>query len=400
MDKNSDDFFADSEPEENFEELLNQSIVEPIHFSPGEKVEAAITKIAREWVFIDLGGKSEGCISIDEFMDDENNVTVKEGETISAYFLSSRNSEMRFTTRLTGSTAGNELLEEAFHSRIPVEGVVEKEVKGGFEVKIPGNTRAFCPYSQMGFHRIENAGQFIGSEFTFKIIEYSEKGRNIILSNRAVLEEERQKQKDALREKLKEGMTVSGEITSIRNFGAFVDIGGVEGLIPISEISWGRVEDIHSELSIGQKLDVSIKKLDWGNDKFSFSIKDILSDPWDDVSLKYPEGSTQKGKVARLTTFGAFVTLEPGIDGLVHISELGKGKKINHPRDVLEKDQTIEVKVLKVNQEGKRLSLTMVSEEPDSNDIDYRQHMTPSNKKTPGSFGTLGDILREKMKKR
>ena len=398
MDKDNQGYNTETEPEENFEELLNQSIVDPLYLNPGEKVEAVITTVTKDGVFIDLGGKSEGYVAINEFMDDENNITIKEGDTINAYFLSSRNNEMLFTTRLSGGAAGNEHLEEAYRNRIPLEGLVEKEIKGGFEVKIAGNIKAFCPYSQMGLHRVKSSDQYIGQSLTFKIIEYGEKGRNIIISNRTVLEEERRKQKDALMESLEEGMTVSGEITSIRKFGAFVDIGGIEGLIPISEISWGRVEDINGSLSVGQKVDVAIKKLDWGNDKFSFSLKEILPDPWDDIGLKYPEGSSHTGKVVRLAPFGAFVTLEPGIDGLVHISELGKGKRINHPREVLEENQSIEVKIGRLNEEDKRLSLLMVSDEQDSEDsAAYKKYMAETSKKSSGSFSTLGDILRAKM---
>jgi len=399
MDQDNQDFNAESESEENFEEMLNQSVVELVHLDPGEKVEAVITSLTREWVFIDLGGKSEGYIAQSEFVDDEGNITVKEGDTINAYFLSSRNNEMLFTTRLAGDTTGGRHLEEAFHNRIPVEGFVEKEIKGGFEVKIAGNIRAFCPYSQMGLQRVEKTDQYVGQHLTFKIVEYGEKGRNIVISNRVVLEEERQQQKDALRESLKEGMTVSGEITSIRDFGAFVDVGGIEGLIPLSEISWGRVEDINSSLFVGQKVDVAIKKLDWGNDKFSFSLKDILPDPWSDISMKYPEGSSHKGTVARLARFGAFVTLEPGVDGLVHISELGKAKRINHPREVLEENQPIEVKIIRVDEKEKRLALAMVSDEQDSKDDDYYKKHMADKRKSSGSFGTLGDILRAKMDK-
>ena len=320
MDQDNNNGFIETESDENFEELLNQSIGELAHFNPGEKVEALITQITKEWVFIDVGGKSDGCIAINEFIDDEGNITIKEGDTIDVYFLSSRNNELLFATRLTGDTTGTEHLQEAYHSGIPVEGLVEKEIKGGFEVKIAGNTRAFCPYSQMALHRVEDTGQYVGQDLTFKIIEYGKKGRNIIVSHRTVLEEERQKQKDALRETLEEGMTVSGQITSIRKFGAFIDIGGLEGLIPISEISWGRVDDINSLLSVGDKVDAVIQKLDWKNDKFSFSVKEILPDPWNNVGLKYPEGSVHEGNVARLVPFGAFVTLEPGVDGLLHIS--------------------------------------------------------------------------------
>ena len=401
MDEKKQDISIETEPEENFEELLNQSVVGPIRLSPGESVEAVITQITPEWVFIDLGGKTEGYMAKSEFIDDEGSITIEEGGTIGAYFLSSRNGEMLFTTRLSGSTTGSKHLEEAYHNRIPVEGLVEKEIKGGFEIKITGNIRAFCPYSQMGLHRVKKNDQYIGQHLTFKIIEYGEKGRNIIISNRTVLEEERQKEKEALMESLEEGMTVSGEITSIQKFGAFVDIGGIEGLIPISEISWGRVEDVSSMLSAGQKVDVAIKKLDWGNDKFSFSLKEILPDPWDDVELKYPEGSSHTGEVVRLAPFGAFVTLEPGIDGLIHISELGKGKRINHPSEVLDAHQAIEVKITSINSAKKRIALSLAIDEKDQQEADsYKKYLTESNWKESGAFNTLGDILRAKMEKK
>jgi len=375
-------------------------MVAPVHLAPGERVEAVVTKITQKWIFIDVGGKSEGYIVREEFSDDDGEIALKEGDGVNAYFLSSRNNELLFTTRLSTSSARNEHLEQAYHNRIPVEGFVEKEIKGGFEIKIAENVRAFCPYAQMGLQRVDNATHYIGQHLTFRIIEYAEKGRNIIVSHRAILEEERQKQKDALRKSLKEGMKVSGEIISIKRFGAFVDIGGLEGLIPIAEIAWGRVEDIDSILSVGQKVDVVIKKLDWENDKFSFSLKEIQPDPWNDVGLRYPEGSIHKGTVSRLAPFGAFVTLEPGIDGLVHISELGKGKRINHPREVLEENQSIEVRIAKIAEGGKRLSLALVSDEQGSEEIDYKKYMVAGGKKPSESFGTLGDIIRAKMKKK
>jgi small subunit ribosomal protein S1 len=391
---------TENESEESFEDLLKQSIVAPVRLSPGEKVKTEVIKITGEWVFIDLGAKSEGSISVDEFVDEEGRMTLKEGDKIDAYFLSSKNNEMLFTTRLSGPTTNPELLEEAYHNQIPVEGFVEKEVKGGFEVKLGGNIRAFCPFSQMGLKRVESSGGHIGRHMTFKVIEYLEKGQKIIVSNRVILEEELEEQKKALKESLKEGMTVSGEITSIRKFGAFVDIGGLEGLIPISEISWGRVEDISGLLSIGQKVDVSIKKLDWENDRFSFSLKDVLPDPWSNIGLKYPEGSRHRGKVSRLVPFGAFVTLEPGIDGLIHISELGKTKRINHPREILKENQVLDVEIAEIDEAGNRLSLTLISEEPkeDQSD-DYKKHLSVRGKSS-GSLGTLGDILREKMDKK
>ena len=196
-------------------------------------------------------------------------------------------------------------------------------MKGGFEVKVAGSVRAFCPYSQMGLRRTDNPDTYVGRHLSFRITEYGEKGRNIILSHRAILEEERRQQKEELRETLREGMTVKGTVTSIREFGAFLSIGSVEGLLPISEIGWGRVADINEVLTVGQELEVVVKQIDWENDRFSFSLKETLADPWEMVTQAFPEGSFHTGKVARLTNFGAFVTLSAGVDGLIHISRLG-----------------------------------------------------------------------------
>jgi small subunit ribosomal protein S1 len=386
----------ENDTEESFEDLLNKTSFTPLYLNPGEQIEAEVIKITDEWVFIDTGGKSEGYISLNEFIDEERNITIKEGEIIKVYFLSSRNNERHFTSRLSMESSGKEFLKDAFNNGIPVQGIVDKEIKGGFEVKIAGNVRAFCPYSQMSINATDE-GDPVGEELTFKISEYSGKGRNIIVSRRVILEEEREKIKLELKDTLKEGMTVSGTVASIRNFGAFIDVGGIEGLVPISEISWGQVEDIQSILSVGQKVDVMIMNLDWAKDKFSFSLKEVLPNPWDGIQNRYPEGSVHEGQVVRLAKFGAFVNLEPGVDGLVHISELGKGKRINHPREVLENKQKIKVKVNSLDEEKRRLSLSILGNEGEDEDRDDYRKKYLDNSKSSGSFGTLGDLLKAKL---
>ena len=385
--------------EESFAELLEQSAVSSIRPEPGQKVKAVILKITPEWIFLDLGGKSEGYLATKELTDEEGRLTAKEGEAIEAYFLATdRNNERLFTTKIGGGEAGRTHLEEAWRSGIPVEGIVEKEIKGGFEVKIAGSARGFCPYSQMGLQRVEDASRYVGQRLSFKITEYGERGRNLILSNRAVLEEKRQEQREALKASLREGMTVRGKIVSIRDFGAFVNVDGLEGLIPISEVGWGRVEDIREVLTEGQEVEVVVMKMDWEKNRFSFSLKEALPDPWENLERKYPEGSHHTGKVARLTHFGAFVTLEEGVDGLVHISKLGGGKRIHHPKDVVAEGQEIEVKVESIDKANKRLSLSLfwpdkAEEERESREEDYRQYA----KETPKSMGTLGDLLKSKL---
>lgn len=325
---------------------------------PGQKIEATVVRIAKDWIFLDLGAKSEGSVAKNEFTDAEGNLTVAEGDRVQVYFLSQKKSERLFTAKVSGGAVAGHL-DEACRNGIPVEGTVTGETKGGFEVKFSGSVRAFCPFSQMEMRRIENSEEYIGKKFAFRVTKFSEHGKNIVVSRRALLEEERAQQKEALQQSLAVGQTVKGVITSIREFGAFVDIGGIEGLIPVSEIAWGRIEDIHERLAVGQEVTVTVLKLDWDQDRYSFSLKDSLPDPWEGISGMFAEGSVVTGKVVRLTEFGAFVSLAPGIDGLVHISKLGAGRRISHPREVVQVGDALEVKIDSVDPEKKRLSLSL-----------------------------------------
>ncbi|MGC9196534.1 MAG: 30S ribosomal protein S1, partial [Syntrophobacteraceae bacterium] len=349
----SRDEFAE---EESFADLLRQSTLKPLRFNPGQKVKAKVVSISSEWVFIDMGGKSEGYLDAKEFLDDEGRLSVTEGELIEAYFLSADENQMRFTTRISGAEAGRFYLEEAWQNAIPVEGLVEKEIKGGFEIRIAGGLRGFCPFSQMGLQR-ENPKDITGRHLDFRITQYDEKGRNIVLSNRAVMEEERLRQREEQKGLLLEGTKVTGTISSIHNFGAFVKVGSIDGLIPVSEIGWDRTEDINEVLKVGQEVEVIAMKLDWENDRLSFSLKRALPDPWESIEKDFPPGSRHTGTVVRLTNFGAFVSLAPGVDGLLHISKLGAGKKIRYPHEAVSNGQEIEVKIDSIDRENKRISL-------------------------------------------
>ncbi len=343
---------------ENFEKLLEDSFSGVSRLKPGQEIEAEIVSITDNCIFLQLNGKSEGQLDVEEFMDRDGNITVSEGDKVKAYFLNSKNGEIHFTTRISGEKAGDALLQSAFEGEIPVEGTVEKEIKGGFEVKI-GESRAFCPYSQMGMKRVENAQEYIGKHLTFKILEYKEKGRNILVSNRAILEKERREKVEALKKTLKEGMTVTGVVKSLRDFGAFIDLDGVQALLPVSEISRSRVKDIEEVLSIGQKIEAVILKLDWAAERISVSMKKLLADPWDSAEGKYKEGSQHTGEVVRLTNFGAFVSLEPGLDGLIHISDLEKDSR-DYPerkQKKLKVGERITVEINSVDAVKKRISL-------------------------------------------
>jgi len=384
--KNSEDF------EEDFATLFEQSYIEVDSLEPGQSIETTIVSISGECIFLQLSGKSEGILVIGEMTDKEGNLTVKEGDKVKVFFLSSQNGEMHFTTRISGDKAGKAVLENAFKNGIPVEGVVEKEIKGGFEVKI-GESRAFCPYSQMGQKRVENPEEYIGRHLTFKIIEHKEKGRNILVSNRAILEEEKKKQIEVLKKTLQVNMVVKGTIKLIQDFGAFVDIDGVQGLLPISEISRSRVEDIHKVLSVGQEIEVSIIKLDWKNERITLSLKALLADPWKKAKTKYPNGSKHTGKVVRITDFGAFVSLEEGLDGLIHISELKSDSRDNAPGDILKKGQSITVQINSIDIEKKRISLKQVSSMEE--DAAFQKYLEPET----DTYNPFAELLKDNSKK-
>ncbi|MFA7403819.1 MAG: 30S ribosomal protein S1 [Pelobacteraceae bacterium] len=407
VDKNDsdDDIIEDVEEtgDEDFAALFEQSSKENKRWlEPGQKLTGKVLKIGSEWIFMDTGQKGEGVIERKEFLDIDGNITVAEGDTISAYFLSSSHGEMRFTTRIGGGATGggSAQLEQAWQARVPVEGVVEKEIKGGYEIKLGGTARAFCPYSQIALRRVENPEALIGTRLTFQISEYAENGRNIIVSRRALLEEEQRRMKEEAQAGITVGMTVTGTVISLQDYGAFIDIGGLEGLLPVSEIGWSRVKDVREVLSVGQQLKVVVKSIDTEKDRISLSLKDTLADPWDQVLERYPEGSFHAGTVARLDTFGAFVTLSDGVDGLLHISKLGSGKRINHPREVVKEGEQLEVKIESIDRGNRRISLALAgparaAAEEEATLSEFRRQAVDA----PTGMGTFGDMVRTKVQK-
>ncbi len=389
---------------ESFADLFQQTTPTSKPFEPGRKVEVKIVGESDQYFFLDVGGKSEGYIAKAEFEDLDGNLLVSVGETIKVFFLSAKGGEKLFTSKIGAGHVSTAHLEAAFEKQIPVEGDVEKEIKGGYEIKVTGNIRAFCPFSQIGLRRVEETADLIGQKLSFKIIEYAENGRNIILSHRALLEEEQQIQREDLKNNLSEGMTVNGVITSIQKFGAFADIGGIEGLIPISEIGWSRIDDVHEVLAIGQEIEAIVLKLDWDNNRISLSLKQALPDPWEDLENSFPSGSVHIGTVTSLTKFGAFVSLKSGMDGLVHISKLGEGRNINHPREVVEIGQSLEVRIEKLDKENKRISLDLATnkteDEKQTEDDEVKKYLSKTTKQPDSSLGSFGELLQKKLQEK
>jgi len=384
------------EETKSFSELLNETNLMPQHFSVGEKINTTIVKITAEWIFLDLGAKSEGYLDKKELMDEEGNLTTKEGDSITAYFVSSRHGEKLFTTKLLTSKSVDDFLLNAYENQIPLEAAVEKEIKGGFSIRINANASGFCPYSQMDMRRIDDVAAYVGKKFEFVVVEYSENGRNIILSRRPLLEKIEQEKKSALKESLQKGMSVSGVVASVQKFGAFVDLGGIQALLPVSEMGWGRVDDPKVLYSPGDKVEAVIINLDWESNRITLSAKATLPNPWDEVVRKYAEGSVLKGKVSHLTNFGAFVTIEDGVEGLLHISKIARGKKIKHAGDVLKAGEEIEIRIEKIDRENKKISLDMAGNDKDTSvatdEDDFRGYLG----KSPKTMGTLGDMFKKK----
>lgn len=379
--------------EESFADMLEKSMTGAARLEPGQRVEATVLKVGAEWVFLDVGQKGEGLLEAAEILDADGRKAVSEGDRLSAYFLSGEGGELRFTTRLGRGSAGTAQLEQAWENSIPVEGRLEKEIKGGYEVRLGGGARAFCPFSQLGLRRGEGGRESVGQTLSFKITRFGERGRSIVVSHRAIVEEERRARRGELKRILREGMVVKGTVTNILDFGAFIDIGGIEGLLPVSETAWGRVENISDVLALNQVVEVAVKSLDWEKDRFTFSLRAAMADPWAKVGALYREGETHRGTVSRLAPFGAFVTLEDGIDGLIHISALGEGRRINHPREVLEEGQKLTVRIEKIEQERRRISLAPATEEAEEGASACVDH-------PPSSMGTLGDLLKAGMERK
>ena len=379
----NNDVTAGSSPEESFAELFEKSSKQVVRFSPGQKITARIVSISGDLAFIDLGDKSEGAINVSEFRDKEGNCQAKPGDTFEAFFVSVENGIRKFTTLIRGYSAVSlKNIRDAFEAEIPVQGEIKREVKGGFEVLV-GDVRCFCPFSQIDLKGGREGGIYLGRTFPFKVLEFEENGKNIILSRRSLLEKEKAEKIGRLKETLQPGMVVTGSVRSVMNFGAFVDLGGVDGLIPASEMSWVRNERPSDILSLGQQVTVRILSLDWENNKLSLSLKAMEPDPWSGVAGTYAEGSRVTGKVVRLTPFGAFVNLEPGIDGLIHISNLGTGRRINHPKEVVSVGQTLETYILSVDKDNRKISLSV----------------NPKVEPEKIALPVIGDILEGKIEK-
>ncbi len=352
-------------------------------YEAGDKVNAEIVAVTKNYIFLNLNAKSEGIIDVKEFTNDEGEVSVKAGDSVQAFFLGAENGEMLFTTRLKGGKTDLTMLENAYKQGIPVEGTVEKEIKGGFSVKIGGG-RAFCPFSQMGYKQREEASYWIGKHLSFRITKFSEEGRNILVSNRVLLEEAEAEGFATLANELSVGDKVSGKVLSIQKFGAFVEVKGLQMLLPISEISRERVSDVEAVLKVGQTIACTLLNLDWKTNRFSVSMKTLEADPWAGVAEQFPVGTKLTGKIVRSMNFGVFVALDKGIEGLLHASEMGLENRNENFTKKFPVGGEVEVVVKSVNASERKIALSIENiDEGELHAISYLKTQDDSDSYNP-----------------
>ncbi|RJO66894.1 MAG: S1 RNA-binding domain-containing protein [Myxococcales bacterium] len=348
--------------EPTFDELLNaeEDRVDAYQFQPGETVAGKVVMISGDTVFIDYGGKAEAWAELEQFKDESGEAKVAPGDAVELKMLEMTRSGMHLGLHFTvGAAGGVGMLKNAHEASALVTGNVVGINKGGFEVEFSG-TRAFCPFSQMDIAYVEDTSVFLGTTQEFKVIEFDSSGRRIVVSRRAVLEEERAKKAEETRARLEIGADFDGAVVRLTEFGAFVDFGGIEGMVHVSQISRKQVANPGEVLKIGDKVRVRVVKLEKdakGKERIGLSMRELEPDPWQQ-ELPFQEGDRIQGVVRRLETFGAFVEIAPGVDGLVHVSEIAR-EHVAHPKDKLAPDQTVEVEVIEIDIERRRVGLSI-----------------------------------------
>ena len=326
----------------------------------GGRVTGRIIQIGEDGVFVDFGGREEGVLEVREIQDAEGKPTRTVGDTVKAVVTQVEGGvKLTLKARSTGDVAG---LLAAHQANTAVEGKVTGVNKGGLVVGVMG-VRAFCPFSQIDRHYVENPAEFVGKKLTFRISSADGRGKNVVLSRRAYLEEEMKEKAEALRQGLEVGAVIDGIVARLRPFGAFVDLGGIDGLVHVSEISHTRVASPSDALKVGQKVKVQVVKIENLGDKgerISLSVKQLEDDPWTAAVQGLEPGQQVKGKIVRLVEFGAFVQIAPGVDGLIHVSALASDRRVEHPKDVVSTGDEVEVWIVAVDKGSRRISLSLV----------------------------------------
>lgn len=329
----------------------------------GQIVKGTVVSIGPSEVMVDIGFKSEGAVSIKEFSDPES---IEQSQEIEVFLedVEDQDGQVVLSKQKADFMRVWDLIKDAHDTGNTVEGQLMRRIKGGIVVNLFG-VEAFLPGSQIDIRQVKNFDQFIGHQFPFKIIKLNKARRNIVVSRRAVLEEERARMREEIVKVLEEGQTREGVVKNITDFGAFIDLGGVDGLLHITDMSWGRVNHPSELVSIGDRIKVKVLSYDRKRERISLGLKQLTAHPWENIEKKYPIDSQVRGKVVSITDYGAFVELEEGIEGLVHISEMSWTQHVRHPSKLVTVGDIVEVKVLKIDSESQKISLGMKQTEDD-----------------------------------
>jgi small subunit ribosomal protein S1 len=353
-----------SEP--SFQELYEESLKS---IKEGEVVRGTIIQVNEDYVMVDIGYKSEGQIRISEFLDEEGEVKAKVGDEVDV-LLEYREDEDGTIVLSKEKAAKIKIwddISKIYNEDGVIEGRIVSKVKGGLSVDI--GIQAFLPGSQVDLRPVRYLDSLIGQTFRFKILKYNKKRRNVVLSRRVLLEKERETLKVETLKRLEEGKVLEGTVKNITEYGVFVDLGGIDGLLHITDMSWGRVGHPSEMCSIGDRIKVMVLNFDPARERVSLGLKQLSEDPWNTVDKRYPVGCRVNGKVVSLTDYGAFVELEPGIEGLIHVSEMSWTSKIRHPSKVVSVGHMVEAVVLNLSKENRRISLGMKQVEPNPWDV-------------------------------
>ncbi len=353
---------------EAFEALFNQELDQK-DIREHSVVQGRVIGIDGDWVTVDVGYKAEGVIPVDEFRDEEGNLTIEVGDTVDVYLDSMNEDEgqLILSKRRADEMKAWEEISRAFDAGETVRGTITARVKGGLNVDI--GVKAFLPGSQVDLRPVKNLEKLLGEEMEFKIIKFNKRRGNIVLSRRVLLEEKRAIERARTLEELEVGRIMKGVVKNITDYGAFIDLGGIDGLLHITDMTYGRINHPSEMVEVGQELEVKILKFDPETQRVSLGYKQIRPDPWEEVDIKYPVGSIVRGKVVSMQEYGIFVELEDGIEGLVHTSEMSWNKRIKHPSKLVNIDDYVEAKVISVDVEAKRISLSMRELEPNPWDL-------------------------------
>jgi small subunit ribosomal protein S1 len=329
----------------------------------GEIVKAKVQSVRDNVVVLDIGFKSEGTVPLEEFKDMPD---LKPGDEVEVLLehLEDQEGSVVLSKKKADFMRVWERIRVAYESDQPVEGVLQKKIKGGVVVDLMG-VDAFLPGSQIALRRVPNIDELLGQKFEFKIIKLNKRRRNIVVSRRVILENERAGKREKLMKELEKDQVRKGIVKNITDFGAFIDLGGVDGLLHITDMSWGRIQHPSEMVQIGNEVEVKVLDIDWQRERISLGLKQLHPYPWKDVAEKYPVGTRVQGKVVSITNYGAFIELEPGIEGLVHISEMSWTRNVRHPSKLVSIGETIEAVVLKVDPNEEKISLGMKQTEQD-----------------------------------